>query len=153
MSRSSGAWATAPVLALLAATAGCGEQQAEPNAAAPAPAVAAGAAPSASAPGEIEIRKPSRFEAKLVPPNSVIGADPDLASPALAFQNDQDPAPLLDWFRATGNGADFVLESEMQEGDEHVFSGRVRASGEGYTVRVAPRPNGGTTGVVVVTAR
>lgn len=88
-----------------------------------------------------------------MPPGAVIGADPDARSPVLVFGAKEQPADLLDWLRATGNGADFVLESEMQEGAEHVLSGRVRATGEAYTVRVAPGATGGTTGMVMVTAR
>jgi hypothetical protein len=34
-----------------------------------------------------------------------------------------------------------------------VLSGRVRETGEAYTVRIAPGANGGTTGTIIVTAR
>jgi hypothetical protein len=90
---------------------------------------------------------------KLVPKGAVLGADPDPSAPSLVFQARGTPARLLGWLRATANGADFVLESELQEGDEHVLSGRVRDTGEAFTVRIAPGAGGGTTGVVMVTAR
>jgi hypothetical protein len=68
------------------------------------------------------------------------------------FQVREAPARLLGWLRATANGADFVLESELQEGAEHVLSGRVRDTGEAFTVRIAPGAGGGTTGMLMVTA-
>ena len=133
-------------LCAVAGAGGCREQ-------APAPTPESSEAPAASAPGELPLRRPTSIEAKLLPPRAVIGADPDARSPVLSFDVVEEPDRLFGWFRATGNGADFVLESEMQEGEEHVFSGRVRATGEAYAVRVAPGANGGTTGSIMVTPR
>ena len=103
--------------------------------------------------GEVASRRPTRLEAKLLPPKAVIGSDPAPRAPALTFQAREEPGRLLDWFRATANGSDFVLESEMQEGAEYVLSGRARESGEVFTIRVAPGVNGGTTGMVLVAPR
>jgi hypothetical protein len=138
---------------VLIGAAGCRDEGRQREAGAAAPTAGGGATPGGPASGEIAARRASRIEAKLVPPRSVLGSDPDPKSPGLVFQAQEAPAKLLDWFRATGNGADFVLESEMQEGAEHVFSGRVRATGEAFTVRIAPGASGGTTGMVMVTAR
>jgi hypothetical protein len=104
-------------------------------------------------PGQPSLRRPTGLERKLLPPDAVIGADNDANAAMLVFSTHEAPARLLDWFRATANGADFVLETEMQEGAEHVFSGRARASGEAFTVRIAPGASGGTTGMIMVTAR
>lgn len=140
-------------IALIAASAGCREQAGPPEMAQAPPAADGGGARQVPAPGEIPARRASRIEAKLVPPRAVLGSDPDPKSPGLVFQAKEEPARLLDWLCATANGADFVLESELQEGAEHVFSGRVRATGEAFTVRVAPGANGGTTGIIMVTPR
>jgi hypothetical protein len=131
----------------IAIAAACGEAGENRNATPP-PAAAA-EAPSA----EIAARRVSAVETKLVPKRAVIGSDPDPTAPTLIFQAREAPARLLGWLRATANGADFVLESEMQEGAAHVLSGRVRATGEAFTVRIAPGATGGTTGMVMVTAR
>jgi hypothetical protein len=126
------------------------EETASSPARAPATPAISGTAP---APGEIPSRRPTPLEAKLLPPKAVIGADPDPRAPTLVFESREKPDQLLDWLRATANGADFVLESEMQEGAEHVFSGRARASDEVFTVRIAPGVNGGTTGILLVAPR
>jgi hypothetical protein len=142
-------------LAAALALGGCGteavrEEAASSPARAPATQVGSG---KASAPGEIASRRPTPLEAKLLPPKAVIGADPDPRAPSLTFHTREEPGELLDWLRAATNGADFVLESEMQEGAEYVFSGRARAGEEVFTVRVAPGVNGGTTGMVLVAPR
>jgi len=109
---------------------------------------------TAAAPyGEIASRRANAVELKLVPKGAVLGSDPDPQSPSLVFQAREEPARLLGWLRATANGADLALESEMQEGAEHVLSGRVRETGEAYTVRIAPGANGGTTGTIIVADR
>ena len=108
---------------------------------------------AAAPPTEVVSRRPTPLEAKLLPPKAVIGADPDPRAPTLIFQTREEPAELLDGLRAAANGADFVLETEMQEGAEYVFSGRARAGAEVFTVRVAPGVNGGTTGMVLVAPR
>jgi hypothetical protein len=138
---------------LLGASACSGAEQPPNGAAATEAKPGEAAAPSPSAPGEIPLRRASRIEAKLVPPGAALGADPDPRAPGLVFQAREAPARLLGWLRATANGADFVLESELQEGAEHVLSGRVRGTGEAYTVRIAPGAGGGTTGMVMVTAQ
>jgi hypothetical protein len=101
----------------------------------------------------VPARRPSRIEARLVPPGSAIGSDPDPQSPSIVFLSPRPPARLLDWVRATANSEDFILDAEMEEGAEHVFNGRMRESDQGFTVRLAPGANGGTTGVVLVTPR
>lgn len=130
-----------PLLLLLA---GCGGDPQAPGAQ---DAGAAAAAPTVPAPRAAHIQR------RLIPPRAVIGSDPDPRPSVLVFSAREPPARLLDWFRGTANGADFVLESEMQEGAEHVFSGRVRETGEAFTVRIAPGNTGGTTGMVMVTPR
>ena len=143
-------------LAALPALANCGGEQAKEEKSPP-PAEAPGPAPAsinmAAPPGEIASRRPTAMEAKLLPPKAVIGSDPDPRAPALTFQTREEPGRLLDWFRATANGPFFVLETEMQEGAEYVFSGRARESGEVFTIRVAPGVNGGTTGILLVAPR
>jgi hypothetical protein len=148
--RSSSARRLSAALPLLAFLAGCSGETAGNQ-----PAASERASEkqeSVSARGEIPARRPSRIEEKLVPPRAVLGSDPDPSSPSLVFQAPEEPARLLGWLRATANGADFVLESEMQEGAEHVLSGRVRATGRAFSVRIAPGGTGGTTGTVLVTA-
>jgi hypothetical protein len=144
------------VLSTLPALASCGGERAKEEKSPP-PAEARGPSPTSNdmavPPGEIASQRPSPLEAKLLPPKAVIGSDPDPRAPALTFQTREEPGRLLDWFRATGNGTDFVLETEMQEGAEYVFSGRARESGEVFTIRVAPGANGGTTGILLVAPR
>lgn len=135
-------------LAALSAAAACGESGPDGE---KRESAASNAQQNAPAPGEPPLRRPTAVEQRLVPPRAVLGADPDPRAPALVFQSREKPEQLLDWFRATGNGADFALETELQEGAEHVFSGRVRATGGAYTVRIAPGANGGTTGLVLIT--
>jgi hypothetical protein len=144
------------VLATLPTLAACGGEQVKEEKSSPRT-VAPGTPPVPNDParptGEVASRRPSGLEEKLLPPEAVIGSDPDPRAPTLVFQTREEPGRLLDWFRATANGSDFVLESEMQEGSEYVFSGRARESGEVFTIRVAPGVNGGTTGMVLVAPR
>jgi hypothetical protein len=131
-------------LAAAFALAGCGGQEVKEQAA---------PAQVAPPPAEVAARRPGPLEARLLPPGAVIGSDPDPRAPSLTFQVRETPDRLLDWIRAAANGSDFVLETEMQEGAEYVFSGRARASDQVFTVRVAPGVNGGTTGMVLVAPR
>ena len=142
------------ILAGLALSSGCGREAGDTQAdqVTPAP-VAKPKDPEAPSMVSIPSRRPSRIEARLVPPGSAIGSDPDPQSPSIVFLSPRLPARLLDWVRATANSEDFVLDSEMEEGAEHVFNGRMRESDQGFTVRLAPGANGGTTGVVLVTPR
>jgi hypothetical protein len=130
--------------------AGCGAERGNDQKAAAAAPAPNSAEPAPAPPGEVASRRVAGLEAKLLPPGAVIGADPDPDAPWLVFLLREKPEALLDWFRATANGADFVLESEMQEGAEYVFSGRARASADVFTVRLAPGVNGGTTGMLLV---
>jgi len=136
----------------VALAAGCGAGGKDEENRGPTGAPATGAV-AAAPPGEIAARRTSAIELKLVPKGAVLGSDPDPDAPSLIFQARAGPARLLGWLRATANGADFVLESELQEGEEHVLSGRVRETGEAFTVRLAPGAGGGTTGMVMVTAQ
>lgn|GEM_PF-5599008 len=139
----------APMLAAVLIVSGCAGEPSDDRKPQGAPSVEAGPA----APGEIASRRPTPLESKLLPPGAVIGSDPDPRAPSLTFELREKPETLLDWFRAAANGADFVLESEMQEGAEHVFSGRARTGGEVFTIRLAPGINGGTTGMLLVAPR
>jgi hypothetical protein len=147
--RSSSARRLSAALPLLAFLAGCSGETAGNQ-----PAASERASEkqeSVSARGEIPARRPSRIEEKLVPPRAVLGSDPNPSSPSLVFQAPEEP-------RACSAGCvprqrrRLVLESEMQEGAEHVLSGRVRATGRAFSVRIAPGGTGGTTGTVLVTA-
>ena len=149
MSRSPSPCRIVVVLFAVAASGGCGGGgTAEDNRSAAAPLPIEAAAP----PRESASRRASAVELKLVPKGAVLGPDPDPTAPSITFQAREAPARLLGWLRATANGADFVLESELQEGDEHVLSGRVRETGEAFTLRIAPGATGGTTGMIMVTA-
>lgn len=102
---------------------------------------------------EIPIRRASAGERPLLPPGAVIGADPDYAAPVLTVRSDAAPRRLLVWYRADERSSVFSLESEMQEGAEHVLSGRIRATGELFTVRIAPGPTGGSVATIIVSDR
>jgi len=123
--------------------------QESPNQASASPAVE-GTAPAA-ANGEIRLRHPSAGESRLMPPGAVIGADPDPTAPALTFSTQIKLGEALRWYRSPERRRDFLLQSELEEGAEHVLSGRVRATGEMFTLRLSPGAAGGTSATIVAT--
>jgi hypothetical protein len=113
-------------------------------------ALAETAAPPAPT-GELPLRRPGASESPLLPPGAVIGADPDPAAPSLTFSTRAEPREVLGWYRSRERRRDFALESELEEGAEHVLSGRIRATGEMFTLRLSRGVTGGTTATIVTT--
>ena len=147
-------WRTAIAAGLIALSTGCGRNLGEPQADQATPvSVAKPTGPQARSAGPILSRRPSRIEARLVPPDSAIGSDPDSQSPSIVFLSPRPLVGVLEWVRARADSEDFVLDAEMEEGAEHVFNGRMRERDQAFTVRLARGANGGTTGVVLVTPR
>jgi hypothetical protein len=90
--------------------------------------------------------------ADLLPPDAVIGSDsPSGNAETIAFQSRNPPSRLLAWYRSAERG--FQLGSELREGAEYVLSGSTRAADRNFTVRLAPAPGGGTSGMVLFTDR
>jgi hypothetical protein len=131
--------------------AGCGSGGNAQADAAPAPVAAAPtsnlAAPS---PAAVSLAHPS----PLVPPGAAVSANvPDGRESAISFESPEPPERLLAWFRSPERRPDFSLGGELQEGAEQVLTGSTRRPPGEFTVRLAPSGNGGTTAMVLITAR
>ena len=135
-----------PILAGVAAMFGCGAPPPHNDQAA----VSAQADREGLPPLAETVRTADRAE--LLPPDAVIGGDsPSGDAETIVFDSRHAPARLLDWYRSTER--DFRLDSELKEGAEFVLTGSTRAPDRDFTVRLAPGPTGGTSGMVLFTDR
>ena len=109
---------------------------------------AAEAAP-AVAPRAEEVR--TAETAGLVPPRAeVVPASRVEGAIAFAYRTPDAPADVARWYRAASG---LNLQSEMDEGGEHVLSGTTARPAGDFSVRLAERSGGGTTAMVLVTPR
>jgi hypothetical protein len=132
--------------------AGCGSGGNAQADAAPPPAAAAPTRNQAAPPPPGAV--PPAHPSPLVPPGAAVSANvPNGRESAISFESAEPPERLLDWFRSPERRPDFSLGGELQEGAEQVLTGSTsRPPGE-FTVRLAPSGNGGTTAMVLITAR
>lgn len=140
-------------MAALAVLVACGQQPGNEAAivieVGDAPLVNATAAAPAVAPMAEEVAAVGT--AGLLPPRAeVVPASRVEGATAFAYRTPDAPGEVLRWYRASRA---FRLQSELDEGGEHVLSGMTaRPAGE-FSVRLAPERGGGTTAMVLVTPR
>lgn len=141
----------------LAALAGCAQQPG--NEAAVAVDVDGNVAVSRSEAGAVPepMVAPSGGEARavetagLLPPRAeMVPATPIDGAVAFAYRTPDAPATVARWYRASRA---FNLQSELNEGGEHVLSGTVARPAGDFSVRLAAHSGGGTTAMVLVTPR
>lgn len=89
--------------------------------------------------------------AGLVPPRArVEPASRVEGAIAFAYRTPDAPAEVARWYRAASG---LNLQSEMDEGGEHVLSGTTARPAGDFSVRLAAHSGGGTTAMVLVTPR
>lgn len=140
-------------LAVFALLAACGQQPGNEAAvvieAGDAPLVNATAAAPAVVPKAEEVA--AAGTAGLLPPRAeVVPASRVEGAIAFAYRTPDAPAEVLRWYRASRT---FRLQSELDEGGEHVLSGTTARPAGDFSVRLAAERGGGTTAMVLVTPR
>ncbi len=138
----------------LALLAGCGEQPRKDASAVIAveatPTVNASVAAAPAVAARAEVVRAVETAGLLPPRAQVVPATRVEGAIAFAYRTPDAPAQVARWYRGA---AGFNLQSELDEGGEHVLSGTTARPAGDFSVRLAAQSGGGTTAMVLVTPR
>lgn len=89
-------------------------------------------------------------DAGLIPPGATVSAGSTRPGDVqIAYSSAQSPQRLRSWYRTAARAAGFRIDSELDEGAEHVLSGTSRG-GRPFSVRLAPGDAGGTLALLLI---
>lgn len=71
----------------------------------------------------------------------------------LRFTSGDPPGRVAAWYRDPAREADLAVESAGREGGAYVVSGTDRRDGDHFTVRITPRPGGGSEARLLIGRR
>ena len=114
-------------------------------------------------PEAVRSRMATRNNSELMPPGAQVGGihvqgnrsegGNGGGSVELSFRSEQAPEQLAGWYRDPARRPNFTIGSDAREGAAFVLGGSTRENGGRFTVRISPRPGGGSDGRLLLSDR